>query len=102
MTGEPDARAVPDQDPRLHEPGAQRRRVVDGDEQEVRVRARERVAAPFQRVAEKGPLLDEAARPLQVLLVLQRGQCRDLGEPVHVVGARTRLRRSIAAASATA
>ena len=86
MTGEPDARAVPDQDPRLHEPGAQRRRAVDGDEQEVRGRARERSRA-LQRVAEKGPLLDdEAARPLQVLLVLQRGQCRDLGEPVHVVG----------------
>src|SRR3989449_4653804 len=87
VPGETYAGAVADQNTRLQESRAKRRGVGDGDEQEVRVRARKRVAPLRQLRAEKGPFLDhEPARALQVFLVLQCRQRRDLAEPVDIVG----------------
>src|SRR5262249_29713796 len=82
-----DTGAVADQDAGLQEPRAESRGVFHLDEQEIRMRAGEPVAAPGQLRAEKRALLeDEPARAVLVLLVLERRQRGDLAQPVHVVG----------------
>ena len=87
MAGEAHAGAVANQDPRAHETRPQARCVRDGDQQEVRVRGRERVAALGQPGAEVGALLEhESPRLFRVRVVLEGRQRRDLSEPVHVVG----------------
>ena len=87
MTGKADSGAVAHDEPGAEQPRSYGVGVGDAHEQEIRLRRWEPVPASGQLGGEERALLEhDAARAREVVLVLERGDGRDLAETIDVVG----------------
>ena len=104
MAGEAHGGAVAHENAHLQQSHSQRLGMIaHARENEVGLRGRGR-RSPLGQLRKEARALgeDEGARPLQMLRVVEGHHRRDLGEAIHVEGARTRLSQPIASGWATA